>query len=294
MSPQNQQRPEHYGSAGADPQSSGHHKKSRRLSNLISELHRILRERRAKKNQEGAADRAARKTATATVFIAIFTFATVAVGVSQFFVFKWQLGEMQRAGKQTDHVVAAMQGQLEQMKASSKQTDRIIATMEGQLAETKNRSDEMRSLIQANLKRDQFVVKVAQRDNKIIAWEVNPMWKNVGGTDARDVYSWWNIRLFEPDMPPDFDSARLPVADTHPTSTSTIGPGGGFFQEAGYLSLADAQKAEVTGKIYAWGYVEYRDIFSETMHHRRWVVWVVPNDISQSKFSFINKRDQSD
>jgi hypothetical protein len=97
--------------------------------------------------KESSQDRASRRTANATVWIAILTVATVVVGGLQYFTFKGQLQvmadqlvEMKGTGKQTDELIAAnkkvadaaqgqletLRGQLNQLRESGKQTDQLI------------------------------------------------------------------------------------------------------------------------------------------------------------------------
>ena len=106
---------------------------------LIAEIKRRLEERRTKYKHEGAQDKAARKTASATVWIALFAFVTIGLGAAQFFVLRGQL--------------RAMQGQLDEMKAGSSQTDRALE-MQSQANATAGFQEAVTSRI-ANNARDQ-------------------------------------------------------------------------------------------------------------------------------------------
>lgn len=63
---------------------------------LISYIKRAAHERRAKKQQESTSDRAARHTAVATIWMAIFTVVLAAVSVGTLLMLKNQLTEMHR------------------------------------------------------------------------------------------------------------------------------------------------------------------------------------------------------
>src|ERR1051326_3477744 len=56
---------------------------------------RYIREHRTKIQEEGAQDRASRRTANATIWIAILTAVTIAVGISQYIIFGRQLDVME-------------------------------------------------------------------------------------------------------------------------------------------------------------------------------------------------------
>jgi hypothetical protein len=86
---------------------------------FIQYIKRKLHERRAKKQRETPADRAARRTANATVYIAILTVAIVGASIAQ-----WN------ALRSTDEAIRTqagiMKGQLEEMKTSSEQAERAV------------------------------------------------------------------------------------------------------------------------------------------------------------------------
>jgi len=105
----------HDGDGPGRPDHSHYYDQPSRWARFVGNLKRYRDERRAKKKEENPQDRAARRTAIATVFIAIFTLATVGIGGFQFFILRGQL--------------IAMQGQLSEMKSGGKQTgDLVVAT----------------------------------------------------------------------------------------------------------------------------------------------------------------------
>ncbi len=80
---------------------------------LIRYVKRKMDERAAKKQKEPPMDRAARITAKATVWIAFFTFVSVAVSVFTFLILKSQLREMHDGGIDTHNLAVAAGKQAE-------------------------------------------------------------------------------------------------------------------------------------------------------------------------------------
>jgi len=74
---------------------------------LIRYVKRKIDERAAKKQKEPPTDRAARVSANATVWIAFFTFASVAVSVGTFLILRSQLKEMHDGGVDTHNLADA-------------------------------------------------------------------------------------------------------------------------------------------------------------------------------------------
>ena len=86
------------------------------INRQVKGIKRYFQKRRAEKNSETAQDRSARRTATATIWIAIFTLVTAAVGAVTYTAINGQLGVMRR--------------QLDEMKATGLQTDSLISANE--------------------------------------------------------------------------------------------------------------------------------------------------------------------
>ena len=78
---------------------------------LISYAKRKMDERTAKKQKEPPTDKAARVTANATIWIAFFTFVSVAVSVGTFLILKSQLKEMHDGGVDTHNLAQAAMDQ---------------------------------------------------------------------------------------------------------------------------------------------------------------------------------------
>jgi hypothetical protein len=74
---------------------------------FVGYIKRKIDERTAKKQKEPPVDRAARVTANATLWIAIFTFVSVAVSVGTFLILKSQLKEMHDGGVDTHNLAQA-------------------------------------------------------------------------------------------------------------------------------------------------------------------------------------------
>jgi hypothetical protein len=100
------------------------------FSNIVEIFKTYLQAHRANKSKETPQDRAARRTANATVWIAFFTAAVIVVGACQYYAIKGQLDEMRSGSVDTQNLVkatsdlaaaaknqvAAMHGQLDVMK----------------------------------------------------------------------------------------------------------------------------------------------------------------------------------
>jgi len=83
---------------------------------LVRYAKRKMDERAAKKQKETPADKAARVAANATLWIAIFTFVSVAVSVGTFLILKSQLREMHDGGIDTHNLAVAAGKQAEAAK----------------------------------------------------------------------------------------------------------------------------------------------------------------------------------
>lgn len=127
----------------------------------IQKVKRYLHDRSAAKKQEDPQDRASRRTANATVFIAILTVAVVLVGGLQYLIFKAQLKvmadqlvEMKGTGKQTDDLIGANKSLVEVANGQ-------LETMRDQLEQLKNAGKQTNLLIEANKKSADAALKSA-------------------------------------------------------------------------------------------------------------------------------------
>ena len=92
---------------------------------FVSYIKSQLQQRKAKKEQETPTDRAARLTAAATVWMAVFTFILAGTSGFTIWILKNQLREMHEGGMQTDSIITAderiaraMEDSIGQAKAS--------------------------------------------------------------------------------------------------------------------------------------------------------------------------------
>lgn len=92
----------------------------------IGYIKRMVHERTAKKKEESPADKAGRVTATATKWMAIFTFMLMLFTGGTLLILKSQLREMHEGGVDTRNLALAAQAQAAQMKIDSSQTDQLI------------------------------------------------------------------------------------------------------------------------------------------------------------------------
>src|ERR1035441_8063663 len=73
----------------------------------IGYIKRKVHERATKHKEETPTDRAARVSAVATAWMALFTLVLMLVGVGTYFILKNQLHEMHEGGTQPDRIIAA-------------------------------------------------------------------------------------------------------------------------------------------------------------------------------------------
>jgi hypothetical protein len=118
--------------------------KGRGWTRLVSYVKRKMHERSTKKKKESAIDRAARRTANATVWLAIFTVVLAVVSGLTLFILKRQLGEMRGSGKQTDKLICLYQKQVAQLAKQAGDTHTLAVAAGKQAAE---------AIIQANAAR---------------------------------------------------------------------------------------------------------------------------------------------
>jgi hypothetical protein len=121
--------------------------KPSRLTRAVENIKRCREHRRSERQKENPQDRAARKTAAATVWIAVFTFVTIGVGVSQFVIFWKQLSEMQSTGKQTDDLIRATKESADAAKNAAKAASDQNAITRAQIKASLNIPDEPNSTI---------------------------------------------------------------------------------------------------------------------------------------------------
>ena len=157
-----------------------------------------------------------------------------------------------------------------------------------QLKEMRLQTATTRAQIRANVA-PQGIVTRAVSQNGVTGWTLNPTWKNTGGTDAVDLRSWWALQIVEG---AEWTAKRCPAvaAPVNGTSSEILPPQSGIAQVSAFLSTTDATRAiNHQIAVFAAGHVEYFDIFpDDPIHHVDWCILVIPNDIPNNIFSFLN------
>lgn len=223
----------------------------------VARIKRKLHERRIEREKENPQDRFARRTANATVWIAILAIVAAGVGTLQY---------------------CTMQGQLNEAR-----NQRLLTIAQ------------LRPTISYNgISVQPFTGdgKIADKGDQILGWNINPKLKNTGGSDARNYISWFDISV----TPVTQNTCpSVPIPDPLPTPI-IIPREGNVTESAKALLLQDAVQASAKAKrIFISGHAEYDDIFPEShRHHFDWCVLAIPNEISYSLFSFPRLRETGD
>jgi hypothetical protein len=169
--------------------------------------------------------------------------------------------------------------------------------MQSQLAEMHSQTITTRAQIRANVARGDIQIEPWMENGVLAGWMINPMWTNVGSTDATDVRNWYNIKFVAgaPERiwtPKDCPSPDQPK-EIFP---NVLQPQRGFAEIGQLMSILDVRKASNRGgMIFIVGHIEYRDIFfpDSQKHHFDWCVFVIPNDFTNNLFSFVNGRQDA-
>lgn len=111
------------------------------------------------------------------------------------------------------------------------------------------------------------VSPVADKDGKIVGWEINPIFENAGNTPTKSMVIRINAQLTPEDPPAD---------EFPPDRPETVDLQGSMIRPHGTLTAAGAVVSvehidEIVAKkqkFFIWGWVEYRDTFKGTPCHR--------------------------
>jgi hypothetical protein len=103
---------------------------------LVRNVESKLEQRRTKKEKESSADRAARVTASATKWMAFFTFVLAATSVGTVWILRNQLTEMHKGGIDTHDLAVAAGKQADAAKAQSEQAKAQTKKMAESLRKT--------------------------------------------------------------------------------------------------------------------------------------------------------------
>lgn len=110
---------------------------------LVGYVKRKLQERKTKKEKESSTDRAARITATATVWIAAFTVAMALVGLGTLY-------EIVEGGADTHDLAVQAKRQADKMKDMSDAADKIREAAQGMVAQEQRIADNAKNALDAS------------------------------------------------------------------------------------------------------------------------------------------------
>jgi len=254
--------------------------------------------------QQARAESGKSRREIATI-IGLFLTAGLALGQGIILILQW------RALSSTDvatHDLAL--AAVDQAKAAKDAAEGIkgqLSIMQGQLEEMKSQRLVTIAQLRANLRREQPIVnpigeggKLIVTGEKLLGWEISPVWINAGSTSAQDFRGWFEIRTVDFAVgkkigPSDCPMPTIPE-DYSPFGGTIIAQGGTFLQLSKRLSIEDATKAMNNPMaIFMMGHIEYKDAFPDTQMHRDdWCVSIIPADIPRSRFTFLTIRDRAD
>jgi hypothetical protein len=171
--------------AGQNPTPDGKQPENDRGTGFIDKIKGKLHERKAKKEQENPVDRAARLTAKATVWIAMFTVVMALVGLGTLY-------EIIEGGSDTHDLAVAAGKQADKMRDMSDAADKIRQAAEGMVAQEQRVADSAQASIQATRdamrleQRAWVVVKaIGPAPEADKAWNLRVIFTNTGRTPAK-------------------------------------------------------------------------------------------------------------
>jgi hypothetical protein len=219
-----------------------------------------------------------------------------------------QLHEMQSTGQRADRLIETNRQLASAAERQAQIANEQSKTTQGQLEEMMRQRSYTVDQLRASLSRDTFLLEAFGRSSTPLGlgdilrgWNVSPVWKNKGATDARDVVSWWDITIVKtPSGPAKRVKSDCPVLQrpTEPITSSLLPHDGTLPMQAKRLRLEDAVKASgprPSTLIYLMAHAEYHDNFPESPLHRRdWCVLAVPKDIPKAVFSYTILKDSID
>jgi hypothetical protein len=121
-----------------------------RWTRLVRYVKRKMSQRKAKKQDEAPVDKAARITASATRWIAIFTLVSVSVNVGMFFVLRRQLKEMHDSGVDTHTLAQAANTEAGKMSDVSTAADKIRQAAQDMVTQDQRIADNAQKSLKAN------------------------------------------------------------------------------------------------------------------------------------------------
>jgi hypothetical protein len=179
----------------------------------------------------------------------------------------------------------------------------------GQLKEMKNQRLLTIAQSRATIARVEMVhIPIGENDElivpgqKIYGWQIGPVWKNVGATDAIDFIGWWNIDVRPFPLRDANGNARVecpipmrPSILPSPLIISRDQISPAVQKKLSFEDAKDAVGQNAIKIIYINGHLEYDDVFPDTKHHRLdWCVQAYPSDLQRNVFSFPRFKEETE
>ena len=149
--------------------------KGRGWTRFISNVKRKMHDRHAKKQEESPVDRAARRTANATIWLAVVTVVLAGVSVLTLRILNRQLGEMQGSGKQTDKLICLYQKQVGQLAKQAKDTHALAIAAEKQAKQALAQANATNRLATASLAANRLTEESVRGKIAIYSKLLNPI-----------------------------------------------------------------------------------------------------------------------
>lgn len=238
---------------------------------LVAYIKRKLRERNAKKDKESPTDRAVRVTATATIWMAMFTFVLAFVGAVT-------LIEIVKGGQDTHDLAVAAGKQADKMKDMSDAADKIRQAAEDMAAQERILADNSRKELEASNRQSRQVLEesiaTSHLDQRAWVAAANPsmegidvnatpkakiVWFNSGKTIAKKFVALIHLRFSANLIGSEKELNQLSEngdsIGSLPVSVGTLAPQGRTESTISYphkLSATDKSTLEAT-YTYLWG-----------------------------------------
>ena len=241
---------------------------------FVGYVKRTREERKTKKQQEPSADRAARRTMWATVWIATFTSILAIVGYLQ-----WS--ELNESGTQTDRLIRLYRQQVNQLSkqagdttklatSAGKQADQALAQANATTALAQTSRDSLVAVQRAFIFPDTALSVIAVRNDRTASTFTFPVaFENSGSTPTKNLHMHinWTLQANGAPEPPFSD---IPVNGSVPHNTeAVIGPhsNGSARLEAVIPQETVKMAFKIPIRIRIWGWVRYQDVFKGTPWH---------------------------
>lgn len=218
----------------------------------IKEIERRFQEYQTKKKSETAQDRAARRTANATNWIAAFTAISVGVNVAVFYVLKSQLNEMKSSGEDAKKLIDANVKLADSAQRSADIAKSTLIIAQG-----------------ASVSVDHFMSTNVVKDNVQVGVSFNIIWKNSGMTRANNFINFIQAKIFEHGIPENFDFKKLPEGIPIPGFIN----GGSVISSSNIIvNKSDLELVKSSERaLYILGGAIYNDMFNGTPKHHAYI-----------------------